>query len=176
MSQGGSTYRPSPEHFLWELRSYFFYFLIREPAYDEVKEKLRPLWNSVREALPELAHSTPYTELPELADSHTSFGTYIAALQQEVGTTLRCRENGAAADWVCHAIHAGVTNTTFSSADWGDSYTDWFGSVEVAVSAMGFAFVVGKVNKEPLDDEQTVADRYISDQDPGTTFRHWKQL
>ncbi len=100
-------YQPHPDHLHWELRAFFCYFLVREQAYSDVTSTLDPLWKDVLGRHPNIDPRTPFTQIPALPDTNDPVNIYLSTLRSEVSDHLRCREQGAPAAWVCHAIHAG---------------------------------------------------------------------
>jgi len=154
---------------------YFLYFLVREQAYVDVEQGLIPLWEDVLAQHPDLDPHLPFDQLPAPSAPGDSLDRYLSALRSEVSNQLRCREQGAPADWVCHALHGGVTGAPFDAGA-AVPHFRWRGTLEIPVGSDGVAMVLAKTNGAPLSSKEEVEEASIEQQQPGTPFTQWKKL
>ena len=147
-STSAPRYQPPPELLHWQLRMYFLYFLVREQAYVDVEQGLIPLWEDVLAQHPDLDPHLPFDQLPAPSAPGDSLDRYLSALRSEVSNQLRCREQGAPADWVCHALHGGVTGAPFDAGA-AVPHFRWRGTLEIPVGSDGVAMVLAKTNGAP---------------------------
>ena len=169
-------YQPHPDHLHWELRVFFCVYLVKEQAYSDATKALSPLWQEVLDKHQDIAPNTPFNLLPKPSNPHDALGRYVSALQTEVSDRLRCREQGVAAEWVCHAVHAGVNGDTPFDAGVSPQHYLWHGTLQIPIISAGFAIVLGKINDHPITDESEADRLTITAQQPGTTFNQWKAL
>lgn len=168
-------YQPHPELFYWELRMYFCYFLVREQTYADVEQRLVPLWKDVLRQHRDLDPHIPYNQLPASSTPDDPLNTYFSTLRSQVSNELRCREQGAPADWVCHAVHGGVTGAPFDAGATFQHF-HWHGTLHVPIGSDGFAMVLAEVNGNPLSTREEVEQSTIEQKHPGTPFTQWKRL
>ena len=174
-STSAPRYQPHPELFHWKLRMYFLYFLVREQTYVDVQQGLAPLWQDVLAQYPGLDPQLPFAQLPASSAPDDSLNRYFSGLRSEVSNHLRCREHGAPAGWVCHALHGGVTGAPFDAGA-AVPYLLWHGTLDVPVGSDGVAMVLAKINGTPLSSKEEVEEASINQQQPGTPFTQWKKL
>ena len=168
-------YQPHPEQFLVELRVWFCRFLVREQRYSDLKATLEPLWKDVLARHPGIDPSTPFAQIPASPAINDPLNIYLLTLRSGVSDHLRCREDGAPASWVCHAVHAGVNGTSLVAGEVPQHYL-WHGTLHIPINSAGFAIVLGKINDHPITDESEAERLTIEVQQPGTTFNQWGAL
>lgn len=174
MSSITSRYQPHPDLLLWELRSFFIYFLVREPAYQDLTERLRSLWRNVLDRHQTLDSEIAFDQLPDNLPADDPLNVYVAALHVGVSDRLRCREGGAPAAWVCYAVHGGVTGASVGARATPQAER-LLGTLQVVVD-FGSAVVLAKVDGAPLSTPEEVDRAAIEPSYSGSRFDQWKRL
>lgn len=179
-SLSGSSYRPNPDQWHWELRNFFLYYLVREPTYKAVVEKLGLYWKRVLENRPDLDPEAPYYLLPfhdvdPTKNPPDPLALYAFAVQLAVSGDLRCTEGSKPSVWVSHAIHAGVNGTALDIGH-APQHWLWVGELLIPIGSVGFAAVGGKINGHVITDFETVERQTIEQPHAGTPFNQWKKL
>jgi hypothetical protein len=179
-SLSGSAYRPNPDQWHWELRTFFLYYLVREDRYRKAIDALVPYWQRVLESRPDLDPQASYYELPvpspsEDIDIGDPLLQYLVFVQECVSKELRCRVDGHPASWVCYAVHASVNGTALDLGVRPTHWT-WVGELLIPVLSTGSAFTVRRINGHPFSDQSLVEEQTIEEPHPGTPFSQWKKL
>jgi hypothetical protein len=176
------SYRPNPDRWHWELRNWFLFYLVREEAYKEARSILEPAWQVALKSRPNLDPATPYFALlgevsrsPSQPPHRDPLILYFYLVQGCISDQLRCREDGQASPWVCHAMHAGVAGTAL---DIGVSPREWLllGELHIPLLSVGAAFVVRKLGGVPTSDPDEVDRKTLEPSNTGTTFNQWDNL
>ncbi len=178
VSDGGSSrYQPHPDHFNWELRAFFSYFLVREEAFKTEMERLKPLWERVKGDHPALDAQISYGRLPASADPMSALNVYIASLRVSVSDGLRCRVGGAPADWVCQAMHGGVTGGSMVEGRGEQEHYLWMGRLLIPVMSFGAALVMPQIGDHNLISQEEIDRAHSLDATrPGSAFDQWGKL
>lgn len=161
--------RKNPDALLHNLRRFFILHLMRSPTFDTVADELEREWKVLIANRPELETIAHFWDLPAPQDIDDPLNAYVTHVRSTVANTLRCRVNGAPADWVCHALHAAASGAALDQDHLYDGHL-FMGDVWMMVTTFGNGGVAGIINGHPVGDLVPIESQ------PHAAFSSWKKL